>query len=62
MPAVSQNPQQDLAFLIGDLLGAQTSINQDSQTNDLSIKWQLANGQQILQVAGRTLCYLCAVS
>ncbi|MFM9267232.1 CHAT domain-containing protein [Tychonema sp. BBK16] len=48
--AVSQNPQQDLAFLIGDLLGAQTSINQDSQTNDLSIKWQLANGQQILQV------------
>jgi hypothetical protein len=37
-PAVSesQTPQQELAFLIGDLLGAKTSISQNAATKQLS--------------------------
>ncbi|MEG4346657.1 CHAT domain-containing protein, partial [Microcoleus sp. A003_D6] len=42
-PAVSQsqNPQQELAFLIGDLLGAKTSISQNAATGNTIVDWEI---------------------
>jgi hypothetical protein len=42
-PAVSPNPQQDLSFLIGDLLGAKTSISPTATTGDTQLNWQRNN-------------------
>ncbi|MEG4454689.1 CHAT domain-containing protein [Microcoleus sp. N9_A1] len=44
-PAVSpsQNPQQELAFLIGDLLGAKTSIGQNAETGNTQLDWERNN-------------------
>ncbi|MEG5006536.1 CHAT domain-containing protein [Microcoleus sp. B5-C4] len=44
-PAVSpsQTPQQELAFLIGDLLGAQTSIDQNAETGNTELDWKRNN-------------------
>ncbi|MEG4329737.1 CHAT domain-containing protein, partial [Microcoleus sp. herbarium5] len=44
-PAVSQSqtPQQNLAFLIGDLLGAETSISQNAETGNTELDWQRNN-------------------
>ncbi len=47
---VSQNPQQDLAFLIGDLLGAQTSINQNSTTGNTTLNWQLPGTSKSIEL------------
>ncbi|MCZ0904346.1 hypothetical protein ON021_31065, partial [Microcoleus sp. HI-ES] len=44
-PAVSpsQTPQQELAFLIGDLLGAETSIDQNTETGNTQLDWKRNN-------------------
>jgi len=48
-PKPSSNPNPDplqaLALLVGDILGAETQINQDSETGDYSFAWRVANGQ-----------------
>ncbi|WP_445305498.1 MULTISPECIES: CHAT domain-containing protein [unclassified Microcoleus] len=48
-PAVSQsqNPQQELAFLIGDLLGAKTSFELNPETGNTRVGFQLDNNRQI---------------
>src|SRR5919202_1719053 len=35
----SQTPQEELAFLIGDLLGAKTSISQNAATGNTQLNW-----------------------
>ncbi|MGB7710490.1 MAG: hypothetical protein WBL95_13325 [Microcoleus sp.] len=47
-PAVSQSqtPQQNLAFLIGDLLGAKTSISQNAETGNTEFNWERNNETQ----------------
>jgi filamentous hemagglutinin family protein len=42
-PTTSLNPQQDLAFLIGNLLGAETSINQNPETGNTELNWRRNN-------------------
>jgi CHAT domain-containing protein len=48
-PKPSSNPNPDplqaLALLVGDILGAETQINQDSETGDYSFAWRVPNGQ-----------------
>ena len=48
-PAVSPNPQQDLSFLIGDLLGAKTSISLNATTGDTQFNW-LRNNETIISL------------
>ncbi|HCV31566.1 MAG TPA: hypothetical protein DGO89_16115 [Microcoleaceae bacterium UBA9251] len=48
-PAVSPNPQQDLSFLIGDLLGAKTSISPTATTGDTQLNW-LRNNETIISL------------
>ncbi|NJK77477.1 MAG: hypothetical protein HC942_30610 [Microcoleus sp. SU_5_6] len=42
-PTTSSNPQQDLAFLIGNLLGAETSVNQNPETGNTELNWRRNN-------------------
>ncbi|MDY6940454.1 MAG: CHAT domain-containing protein [Cyanobacteriota bacterium] len=35
------DPNEQLAFLIGDLIGAETTIARDSETGDLDLKWNV---------------------
>jgi filamentous hemagglutinin family protein len=42
-PTVNSTPQQQLAFLIGDLLGAETSVNQNPETGNTELNWKRNN-------------------
>jgi CHAT domain-containing protein len=38
------DPLQNLGFLVGDILGVQTQINQDPETGDYNFAWRIPNG------------------
>lgn len=39
----SIDPVKDFAFLVGDLIGADTKVNQNPQTGDYNLGWQIPN-------------------
>lgn len=39
----SLDPVQDLAFLVGDIIGAKTQVNQNPLTGDYKLGWQIPN-------------------
>ncbi|MBD1803861.1 CHAT domain-containing protein [Microcoleus sp. FACHB-SPT15] len=44
-PSPDVDPLQALAFLIGDVLGAETQINENSETGDYNFAWNIPDGR-----------------
>ncbi|MFB8788420.1 MAG: CHAT domain-containing protein [Potamolinea sp.] len=42
-PKPSIDPIKDFAFLVGDMIGADTQVNQNPQTGDYNLGWQIPN-------------------
>lgn len=39
----TNNPVKDLAYLIGDIIGAKTQVNQNPETGDYNLAWKVPN-------------------
>lgn len=46
----TNNPVQDLAFLVGDIIGAKTQVNQNSVTGDYNLGWRINERTLFLNV------------